>query len=273
MNYQYVEVDNLKIAYIEKNKDAANTIFFIHGNSCSSTLWHKQFTYPPLSDYKLIAFDLPGHRRSDAVEDEEDYNLLFFGEIMAKAVNALAGNNEYILVGFSLGSNIVAEMLRHALNPKGLAIVSPTIVGGDYTLNHTLKTGADPTILFTDEPEQNEIRKFIRSLLLSVDEKDFSNCLEDFNTVKKPFRSTILRTSIERKLGNEIKNIIHYNVPLLVIFGEDDKIINPDYLDDAGLPLWNNTINKISNAGHFLILDQSKVFNDLLIAYCKQIFK
>lgn len=172
-----------------------------------------------------------------------------------------------------MGVNIVAEMISHSLSPKGLVIISPTIVGGDYTLNHTLKIGADPTILFTDEPEQNEMRKFIHSLLLSVDEKDFSICLEDFNAVKKPFRSMILRTSIEGKLGNEILNIIQYNAPLLVIFGEEDKIINPDYLDNTPLPLWNNTIYKICDAGHFLILDQPEVFNDLLTSYCKHIFK
>jgi pimeloyl-ACP methyl ester carboxylesterase len=273
MKKEFVTVNNLQIACYIKNHEHSKTIFFIHGNSCSSRVWYKQFAYPFLSDYRLIAFDIPGHGQSDAVENEEDYNLLFLGEIMAKAVNALAGNNEYILTGFSFGANVIAEMISHSLNPKGLAIISPTIVGGDYTLNHTLKTGADPTILFTDEPEQNEIKKIIHSLLLSVDEKDFSICLEDFNAVKKPFRSMILRTSIEGKLGNEILNIIQYSVPLLVIFGKEDKIINPNYLDNAALPLWNNTINKISNAGHFLVLDQPEVFNDLLTAYCKQIFK
>lgn len=272
MNHQYIEVDNLKIAYVEKNKDAVCTIFFIHGNSCSSRLWYKQFASPVLSKYRLVAFDMPGHGQSDAVKNVEDYNLLFFGDIMAKAVNALAGNSEYILAGFSFGANVIAEMIGHSLSPKGLVIISPTIVGGEYTLKDTLKPGADASILFTDEPPQDKLSEFYQNILLSNDKTDFSICIEDFNAVKKPFRSMVLKTAVEGKLSNEIENVIRYNVSLLLVFGNEDKIVNTEYLNTASLPLWNNAINKLDGAGHFVMLDQPEAFNDLLTDYCKQIF-
>ena len=51
MNSQYLEVNNCKIAYTERNKDAANTIFFIPGNSVSKKIWRKQFSSDALSAY------------------------------------------------------------------------------------------------------------------------------------------------------------------------------------------------------------------------------
>lgn len=42
MTVQFITVGNCKIAYIEKNKDASKTIFFISGNSVSKSCWRKQ---------------------------------------------------------------------------------------------------------------------------------------------------------------------------------------------------------------------------------------
>jgi hypothetical protein len=40
MENKFISIDGINIAYLEKNSDAKQTIFFIHGNSCSS---YKQF--------------------------------------------------------------------------------------------------------------------------------------------------------------------------------------------------------------------------------------
>jgi pimeloyl-ACP methyl ester carboxylesterase len=273
MNKYFISIDGIQLAYIEKNQDRLKTLFFIHGNSCSSRIWYKQFDNSLLSDYRLICLDLPGHGDSDGLKNDEDYNLLFLGDLLSKAINALTVGNEYILAGFSFGANIVAEMICHALTPSGIVIISPTIVGGTYTLNDTLKAGADPTILFTDEPLQNDIIAFMRNVLLSTDKTDFLTCLEDFNAVKKPFRSAILKTSIAGKLSNEILNLTQYDMPVLVLFGEEDKIVNPDYLDNAQLPLWGFKIFKLDEAGHYPMLDKPDSFVASLSDYCGQMFK
>jgi len=273
MENKNIEVYNCKIAYTEKNSAGLKTLFFIHGNSCSSRIWRKQLDHPLLSDYRLICLDLPSHGRSGKLKNDEDNNLLFFGDLLSKSINALIDGKEYILVGFSLGSNIVAEMISHSLNPAGIVIISPTIIGENYTLNDTLKPGADPTLLFTDEPSQKDIIAFIHNVLFSSDESDLLTCVEDFNAVKKPFRSSILKTAIEGKLSDEVMNLTRYNIPMLVLFGKEDKIVNPDYLDRAQLPLWNRGVFKLDDAGHYLMLDQPEGFAGLLADYCGQMFK
>jgi pimeloyl-ACP methyl ester carboxylesterase len=188
---------------------------------------------------------------------------------MAGAIKALVRSEQNILAGFSFGANVIAEMLNYLPAPKGIALISPTIVGGNYTLNDTLKQGADPSVLFTDEPKQGAITAYIHKAILSRKQKDFSTCLEDFNAVKKPFRSMILKTAIEGKLTNEILNLTETGLPLFIAFGKEDSFVNPNYLDDANLILWNDGIHKIDDAGHFLHLDEPAIFNKLLAGYCK----
>lgn len=59
MNKKYTTAKGIRIAYLEKNPEAKNTIFFIHGNSLSANYWTKQFQSELLVSYRLVAFDLP----------------------------------------------------------------------------------------------------------------------------------------------------------------------------------------------------------------------
>ena len=69
-------VKGIRISYIEQNPDCKNIIFFIHGNSISSTTWMKQLSSELLSKYRLIAIDLPAHGDSEASpEPDNDYTF------------------------------------------------------------------------------------------------------------------------------------------------------------------------------------------------------
>ena len=94
----------------------------------------------------------------------------------------------------------------------------------------------------------------------------------DYYKVKLPFRSALMNSIQEQQFSNEIELIAYVNNPILMIFGEEEQIINPDYLDDAPFNLWNNTIYKIPNAGHLVHLDQPDAFNKLISEYAADIF-
>jgi pimeloyl-ACP methyl ester carboxylesterase len=273
MDHKYIRIDNSNLAYIEKNSQEADTLFFIHGNSGSSRLWYKLFDGKLLDHYRLIALDLPGHGHSDAINDEADINLLHIASLLSKAVNALAAGTRYVLIGFSLGANLVAEMLPLSPAPLGVVLVSPTVIGDNIAFHHTLKEGANPAILFTDEPSPAELTHFMQEILEGGTQADVSVCLEDFNAVEKPFRSMILKTAMAGKVSDELHNLSVYGRPTLVVFGKYDKIINPNYLDQAALPHWDNTICKLDPAGHYVMLNQPDALAELLLPYCRNAFK
>ena len=80
-------VKNQSISFIEKNATKPKTIFFLHGNSGSALSWSKQLNDPQLSDYRMVAFDLPAHGNSDPFKNEDKYNLLSIAELMAEAID------------------------------------------------------------------------------------------------------------------------------------------------------------------------------------------
>lgn len=268
-----ISVKNVSISYVEQNPSAGQTLFFIHGNSGSSAAWSKQFSDPLLAGYRLVAFDLPGHGETGPLPNAHDYNLPFIAEVMVAAVSACLTNEEYILVGFSLGTNIVAEMLEHNIYPKGIILIGACIVGKEYPMDAIGKEGFDTTVLFTDDCTDERLENFLGAAFLSNDREDHERFVNDYRKVKPPFRSMLLKTLLDGKVNDEIQ-LINRNagVPILMIYGRDEKIVNPYYLGNASLTTWNNTIYKIAGASHFVHTDQAEATNRLIIDYCRDYF-
>jgi pimeloyl-ACP methyl ester carboxylesterase len=270
---KFIESKGLQIAYLEKNPDKNNTIFFIHGNSGSSQLWEKQLNDGLFSDYRLIAFDLPAHGQSSASrESEKDYSVVGIADIIANAVLMIAHGNPFILTGFSLGTNIVVEMLAFSIIPRGIILIGADLIGGKYTLQDAIFPGADSSVLFKDDIDIEALRSYARLASVSTNDADRELIISDYYKVQPSFRSTLLKTAMEGKFSDEISLLNGSGVSSLFVYGEEEKLLNVDYLKGADLPIWRNTIFKIPAAGHFVNIDQPKKFNDLLFEYSKLVF-
>ncbi len=108
---------DITLSYVEENELFDETIFFIHGNSGSSNTWRKQLSSEILSTYRLVAFDLPGHGASPALENPEGYNVIYLAKLIAAAIRKLS-KGVYYIIGLSLGTNICAEMISFDISPK-----------------------------------------------------------------------------------------------------------------------------------------------------------
>jgi pimeloyl-ACP methyl ester carboxylesterase len=258
----------IKISYLEKNQSAKSIIFFIHGNSSSAHMWQKQFESECLASYQLVAFDLPAHGQSETLPIEY-YNLPYFAFLISKAIHQICEQKPYIIVGFSFGANILSEMLACAVKPNGMGLISPVIIGGIITLQDTGKEDADPSPLFNDGVSKDAIENCIKLSSLSSEENDFKGLMDGYNSVKPSFRPALFQSIIDGKLNDEIALLKSYNIPSLIIFGDDEKMINQHYLDHAELPLWNHTIYRLPGGSHFINIDQPQKVNDLLHQYIR----
>lgn len=267
---KYLRIKNQTICYQERNETKTKTIFFIHGNSGSALSWSNQLSDPLLAEYRLVAFDLPAHGNSSGFENEATYNLLSIAEFMTEALQACLQNDDYIIVGFSLGTNIVAEMLQLNIYPKGIVLISPCIVGEGYPLHGICLPGFNADVLFSDDCSYEALESFINLACFTKNNDDFTMLIKDYNRVKSPFRSMLLKTALDGKISDEINLLNSYTSgPVLLMFGQEEKIVKPGYLDNAPLPIWNNTIYKIPQASHFVHMDQPRATNQLLASYCR----
>jgi pimeloyl-ACP methyl ester carboxylesterase len=274
MEQNFIDIEGTRLFYNEKNNEAMQTIFFVHGNSSSHHTWTKQFSSALLSQYRLVAFDLPAHGLSgEASAITDGYSLPGIGNMMAKATKSLIDGKPYLLAGVSLGTNVIAEMLPYLDQPDqpvGLTLASPSVISTVADLQKVSLPNPNSGILFRDEASVEEIRKLVTDYFFIPDNGTINISVEDFISVKAPFRSLLFKNV--PKVIDEIAALKQSGIPLLIVFGKDDKNVNPDYLDDVDLFLSKNQLFKLQNACHFVHVDQPDVFNKLLSEYAADRF-
>lgn len=256
----------IELSYLEQNESADTVIFFVHGNSSSAHIWEKQFISPRLSHYRLIAFDLPGHGQSQQLEKEK-YNVVDFAGALVDGIKQLSCGAAYFFAGFSLGSNIVVELLACGLKPAGIILLGPCILGSGFTLMNIGKEGANLAPLFSESATDEDLYACIAEGCLSTNEKDHQRIYEDYKAAVPAVRPAILQSGLDEKYNDEIALLQQYHKPVLIIFGADEKMINPHYLDAASLPLWEDKVHKIRGGSHFIHIDQQQAVNHLLGDY------
>ncbi len=267
-----IPVGDIRLAFYEYHRERENSIFFIHGNSTSSNYWRKQVSSHLLNNFRLVCIDLPNHGNSSTLQQSDKYSLPLIADTLVPAIKQLAGNKPYIICGSSLGCNIVAEMLTNDLPIKGLVMAGPCIIGEGYGLDRLVLPGADASAVFAENIPHEMIEKYAAEASLSTDRDDRKIFLADYYKVKGNFRSALYASIAAGNYNDEVKQLQNSGVPIAIIFGADEKILNIKYLNDAPLNLWKQIIHTIPGASHLVNIDAPEDFNELLASFAKDVF-
>lgn len=273
MQKKFLRVQGIDLAYGEKNPSASHSIIFIHGNSVSARSWRKQWEDPLLEPYRLLAIELPAHGDSGVADDPATaYTLPALGQLLALAVRELTGDKPFLLAGVSLATNVMAEMLPHGIGAAGLLLAGPCVVGAEVPLEKLVKPGTHVSVVFMDEAGDEEVQQYGRETSLARGE-DQQIFLEDYYQVAAPFRSALGQSIAAGQYSDQVALLREAGLPLLVIFGADEQVIDPDYLDEVALPIWKDRIVKIPGASHLVNIDQPEAFNQQLAGFAREVFK
>jgi pimeloyl-ACP methyl ester carboxylesterase len=273
MEPKFISISNINLAYTIYNPQQTNTIFFFHGNSSSQQSWQHQLNSPLFSPYRLIAFDLPAHGLSDAgAEFTDGYSPTGIARLMSDAVLKLADEKPYLLAGFSLGTNIISEILQFHVLPIGIVLVSSCTISVIDDLQKVFLPNPNAGILFQDGIDAEGLENLVKDSFFNHNTPDAKRYREDFIATKTPFRSLLIKSSMEGKVTDELAALRRTGIPLLVVFGKEEKNVNPGHMDDTDLFLWKKRVFKLQNACHFVHVDQPEVFNRLLAEYAADCF-
>jgi pimeloyl-ACP methyl ester carboxylesterase len=100
---------------------APPTVVFLHGAQNDHSVWILQSRYLAHHGYGVLAFDLPGHMRSDGPPLETVEEM---AERIAAALRS-AGVSRFIAVGHSMGSLIALELAKRMPQAaRGVALVA-----------------------------------------------------------------------------------------------------------------------------------------------------
>ncbi len=274
-NPKFIVVKGVEIAYFEKNPDMGNTIFFIHGNSLSSSVWSGQFEADCLSDFRLISFDLPAHGKSGSFSGTAlDYDIISVASIMAEAIVQLADTGKFMIIGLSLGTNIIAEMLAHGIFPAGICLIGSCLLGGNYSMEKVFQPDAYMRPAFTVKATEQELLRYWNNVVnTSSDFSVYQTFAQDYYAVKDDFRSRMFATVAEGKLNDQINLLEESGIPAMVIFGSEELVCNKNYLDSSSIKLWNNYVIKVSGAGHFVPFDKPEELSILIKDFANDQFR
>lgn len=270
VNEKKLIVNGINICYAEVNGERDETLFFLHGNSSNSQTWKYQFGNKKLEKYRIIAFDLPAHGKSGIMPD---YTLPAIGKIMIEAINLLSNGKPYILVGVSLGTNIIAEMLAYNIHPVAIVLAGPCIIGSKCKIEDIAIPNTAIGVSFVDNPSIDDMQKFTQLICIKLSVDFRKQLITEYQSVKDNFRSRLGRSISDGDYSDQLALIAERNIPALIIFGAEDAAIYPDYLDGIVLPLWKDKIIKLENAGHWVHLDQPEIFSELLKDLSLSVFK
>ena len=237
-------------------------IVCIHGNSSCKEVFRHQFA-AFRKDYRIIAFDLPGHGASPNGKPERDYNVEAYAEIVRDLVDALELGRP-IVFGWSLGGYIGLEYAAAGNPISALAIcgTSPInkfpddmargyiatphmeLAGKRFHSPHEKSQYATHTVGMTKGQEP-----LLWQAVWRTDGQAREQAFSKLKTINWPRQTRLMRDG---------------TLPFAMINGPNDPFINHEYCRSFHYGnIWGGAAQNVGNAGHAPFLEDHKTFNSM----------
>lgn len=254
MDGKFIEVDGLKIFYVEKGE--GESILYIHGNTGSSRWWKKVMDIP---NHKVYAVDLPNFGRSSHMNTAEidDYS-----NILKKIIDKLALISP-IIVGHSLGGAIVISFISKFPNvPKAVVLVDSSSVTG-------LKTPEEHyPIIEMYKTSRDLMYKALSAIAPELKDYGYLNELTDDAMLMAPFSYTAHPRSLEK--FNCKGKFTNFTKPVLIMWGKKDIIITKDMVEETKNEFPNSYLVEFDNIGHSIMVEDPELFKDQLLKFINE---
>ncbi len=243
-------IDDVEIAYTVDGKgDVA--LVFVHGWSCDKSYWENQVKEFSTS-YKVVTIDLAGHGNSGLTRN--NYSMNSFGEDVAAVVRHL-NLKKVILVGHSMGGPVVI----YAANKLRNVVLG--IVGADTFQNLGETLPADMVENFLKPFKENFIQTtkgFVLSMFpVNADKKLANKVAEDMSNAPSAVAISAMQNMFADNGTEQLKEL---SVPIISINCD----MYPIKLEQNKSLVKSFEIKMMPGVGHFVMLEDSKKFNELL---------
>jgi len=254
VSVRFQEIEGVRIALWASeggDVEGRKTIFFIHGSAGDHTSWRDQCATLD-GQFNVVAVDLPGNGQSEGTGERE---VAAYARWVLKAVEVL-GLHRPVLIGHSLGAAIVLESaLRYGDMLSGIV----TVGGG-------ARMPVNPLVLdsMRDDPSMiiNSIPAFAVSKKNRQRLKGF--LIEGLERADKEVVYGNFLACDRFDISEEVEQI---RVPTLLICGEDDKMMPPKFSLYLEEKIPKARLVLIPDAGHFVMMEDAKTFNEELIGF------
>ena len=260
----------VKIRYVVEGKGPA--LILVHGLGASLAIWGENIT--PLSQgHTIYALDLPGHGKSEK-PTQIDYGAPAGAHFLAGFMNTL-GVGRATLIGNSAGGLITALCaLTYPQRVERLVLVDSAGLGRQ--LPWFLRFSSVPFLgELLQTPNVLNAKNMIRSIFYDprpVDRDVATELMQARNlphakrSVLKAIRSGVNLRGLRRNMLvlHRLKDV---SMPLLIIWGQEDRIVPVSHAYRAAEVLRDCKVHVIPRCGHWPQMEKSGEFNPLVLQF------
>jgi len=241
-------------------------IVLIHGNSMSSKIWRKQFDSDLATKYFLVAYDLPGHGESDHFET---YSLKMLSDSISAVINYFPLSN-YVLVGNSLGGDLILQEYSNLSNCRGIVLLGCPPIKNPPNAEQVYLPSETIGMFYSAAYDKHKLNTFASEMFSGNDIPSF--IVEDYERNDGKARQSIGAVITEMSYADEVAILENIQIPVAIMAGENDKLVNNSYFKTLRVPrLWNNQPSFISDSAHCPQWENAPAFNNLLDSFVKAV--
>ncbi len=223
-------------------------IVLIHGGGVGGWMWDKQVQY--FSDYHCVVPELIDNEANNS----SDFSIEGSAKKLLSLIEEKAKTKRVIVVGFSLGAQIVIQMV--SLKPQliDVAIINSALVTPSPVAEKWIK----PLIKLTFPLVKNKSFAKLQAKTLYVGQEYFEQYYEDSSKMKVDTLIKILQENMSFAIPRDFSKA---QCNILVTVGEKEKV----NMKKSALHLVNSNLNcqgvMLSNIGHGVSLANPEYFN------------
>lgn len=269
MDTDIITIEDVDIFY-RRSGSTGIPVVFVHGNSFSSRAFFKQIESDLADEYRLFAFDMPGHGGSaDASIPERSYSLRGFASVCIQFAARL-GIEEALFVGWSLGGHILLEASNRLEAARGFMIFGTPPLGISESPNSPFCSHPAAALTLQQHLSEDEIKAFVDALFRPGYKGDRSIFSEDLKRTDDRIRKVLSDAAGRGEFRDEVEIVKTLAAPLAVIQGEKEQLVNDSFLADLEYGnLFENRVVPVPEAGHTPQWENSKEFNAILRRFIK----
>ncbi|NHJ46979.1 MAG: alpha/beta hydrolase [Asgard group archaeon] len=208
--------ENIKISYILSDGAKNITVVFIHGLGSSKFDFLHSFDYEKLCAYNLLVVDMVGHGNSSTPEDFS-YTIDDQANVLLKLIEHLSLPEDIMVVGHSMAGPVaikLAELLEN--RAIGMIYVEGNLDENDCFLSNNIVT----SYTFEDWLRDG-FETFVDMLKQDPESFYYVSNFQKAGALTTYLSSlSVVKESTEGKL---LERLMALSIPVLVIFGENNK--------------------------------------------------